>query len=204
MKVFLVCSGEGHSNFKVKIGVPKKWQTGPVSKLLAFAVETYNKKNHTALDVDEHHFEAAHETTPDILSPLDNESIIADTIRSRDILHIKRRLVPTVKPADTGWQPIVALQAPNSTTEEAAPAPASKSAAKTPDKTKTPIAEKSKPAKKSPNRTPSPTLELREEEGKKRVEALGKRHAASSNAATEVDAAERERRAGRSQGSEVK
>ena len=54
--------GDEAAHLNTKCTVPKSWRPGPVRKLLAFAVETYNGKHaDTLLDKDQVHFECAGE-----------------------------------------------------------------------------------------------------------------------------------------------
>jgi hypothetical protein len=54
--------GAEAAHLNTKFTVPKSWRPGPVRKLLAFAVETYNGKHaDTLLDKDRVHFECAGE-----------------------------------------------------------------------------------------------------------------------------------------------
>ena len=74
--------GDESRHLNTKFTVPKSWRPGPVEKLLAFAVDTYNGKHaDTPLSKDGVHFELEGET-------LGLEDIVEQTIQPKAELHI--------------------------------------------------------------------------------------------------------------------
>merc|ERR1719331_411177 len=69
--------GDESRHLNTKFTVPKSWRPGPVEKLLAFAVDTYNSKHaDTPLEKDGVHFELDKET-------LGLEDIVEQTIQPK-------------------------------------------------------------------------------------------------------------------------
>ena len=98
MKVFLHYE-ENESKLlhkSLKITLPKKWKTGPTSKLLEFAVESYNASDlgtSNPLDASQMHLaikvstedDAQVESSEGILTPLASDAVIIEVIDDRDL-----------------------------------------------------------------------------------------------------------------------
>jgi len=91
----------------LKITLPKKWKTGPTSKLLEFAVESYNASDlgkSNPLDASQMHLaikfspeDGAQEESEGIIAPLASDAVIIEVIDDRDAVYIVHGTSKTVQ-----------------------------------------------------------------------------------------------------------